>query len=189
MLKRSVESKANNPVKRCKYVEKGTNAIESSSIFNSTICHILSAHFGLGRLRLFKNHIVKNGGQLVENITHQSKLTHIIVEETVPFEKVSRLVGEDHLQDATVVKCTWISACIKSRCCIDMVPYRLEQKGVAQTKIYHTDVVPENKETISDEGISAQMYTTAVEASCASADEASNYTQNFSPGKLQVKIY
>ena len=53
------------------------------TIFRSFVFFILGAHFGSGRLKLFKNLISKHGGTCVESLESPKTLTHIIIEDSI----------------------------------------------------------------------------------------------------------
>lgn len=89
------------------------------SIFQSYVIHILPACFGHGRLKVFKTQVENNGGVLCQSIDNKS-LSHIIVEEGVSIEKILKLISKDVLNNVPVVKCTWLSNCLKHKRIVDV---------------------------------------------------------------------
>ncbi|XP_047738993.1 DNA polymerase lambda [Hyalella azteca] len=91
---------------------------EFEDLFLSRItCHILPASFGLKRMDIFKKQIEKYGGKLMPDVN--SSVTHIIVEDSIGKPNLEKLIDIHAIGSSIVVKCSWLSECLKSKSLID----------------------------------------------------------------------
>uniref|UniRef100_A0A2P2I6T7 DNA polymerase n=1 Tax=Hirondellea gigas TaxID=1518452 RepID=A0A2P2I6T7_9CRUS len=97
--------------------KKANTTNEEHQFLSSLRCHVLPAHFGKGRHGIFKKQIEKYGGHISETLNPE--VSHVIVEETVDINKVAKLVNKEVLKNSVIVKCTWISSCIKEKRIVD----------------------------------------------------------------------
>ena len=86
---------------------------ESCQFFSGLQFFILPAHFAKGRLNIFIKQIARFGGTTVPS--NSSNISFIIVEETVDNDKVKKLIDFLLYSKIPVVKCAWLSKCIKER--------------------------------------------------------------------------
>ncbi|KAF2365000.1 DNA polymerase beta palm domain [Trinorchestia longiramus] len=128
-MKRNISS-LNCCSKKQKLVENAPN--QDISFLSSVRCYIVPACFGLKRLEIFKRQIEKYGGSVIKSLDVTLALTHIIVEDSVDREKVEKLIDFKELCSTAVVKCSWISECLKNKSLLDesdhLIYRRLEDK-------------------------------------------------------------
>lgn len=93
-------------------------------MFQGVSIHILPAGIGKARCEIFQRQITQNGGK-IENAL-RSDVTHVIVEDTMEFERALRLLKVDTLPSSVkLVKCSWLSACISEKRLLDTTAHCL----------------------------------------------------------------
>lgn len=124
-MKRQACSPVSNLPKKKDFKTSDHVGNKSKNLFSSFKCHIFPANFGSGRKKLFENIVLKHGGQLVS-----VGPSHIIVEDSVTVENVKKQFENTNMLESNgvdVVKCSWISACVKHQKLVEMETHLLYQ--------------------------------------------------------------
>ena len=113
--------------------------VSTDKYFDGLYFYVLPAKFGTKRLEIFKKQIEKFGGISKIDLSSDcdSKLLHVIVEETVDKNQLDKLVNtSDILDDFIILKCTWISRCLKNKSLIDY----LQDEVLASSEFEKTNI-------------------------------------------------
>jgi hypothetical protein len=100
---------------------------EKSNFFSGLHFHIQQAGIGKARCQIFKKQIQNHGG-IYEESFNVDTATHIIVDENMNWERLSRLMKFDAPpKGVNILKSVWLSKCIKEKQLIeDLEPYQLD---------------------------------------------------------------
>lgn len=86
--------------------------------------HVLLAGIGQARAGIFQKQIIQNGGQVYGQFCPE--VTHIIVDEGMDCDRAFRLLKVQKLPPGMqLVKCSWLSLCIKEKKIVNTVGYSI----------------------------------------------------------------
>lgn len=202
-MKRAANTNISPASKFCRYTGTGTPHSDKQ-IFEALTCYVLPSSFGLGRLKIFTTQIQNYGGKVIESLNGDIFPTHIIVEDSIKTDKVSKLIKDKYLNDAYVVRCTWVSNCVKSKQCLDISQYTLSSPKIKVTKCSTNTITlaPAKEEQKAPLAASTSSYTSPSEIdkdthlhttqlSTANNQQSPqiNACSNAPTGKFQVCIY
>lgn len=135
----------------------------TNGIFNGMFIYILPAGIGKGRLNLFKDRIVNNGGQILDDWT-DGRLTHIVVDNGVSSDRLQKLleIGVEMKKDTELlqsktnkkqyVKISWLSDCLKTKNCLNVKDYVLDINVLTTTKDLPDKNAPGSSRSVEGEG-------------------------------------
>lgn len=85
------------------------------------------ANFGVGRLNIFQKLVKNNGGDLYDSLPLAcERVTHVIFEESLDADKIQKLIDSSQYQNAIFVRCSWLSACSKSKTKIETKDFEIK---------------------------------------------------------------
>ncbi|KAM3913672.1 DNA polymerase lambda isoform 1-T3 [Leptodactylus fuscus] len=109
-VKRVRES--SNPAEDTKKIKADVDV--QGKCFAGVHAHILTAGIGQARSGIFQKQIIQNGGQVYGQFCPE--VTHIIVDEGMDCDRALRLLKLQRFPaGAQLVKCSWLSLCIKEK--------------------------------------------------------------------------
>lgn len=92
-------------------------------MFAGTRVFIVPTGIGASRVKLFQSKLTEHGAAVV---CGEKAATHLVVAESLDEGRVSKIVDAESLQPAAkIVKCTWISDCLKSGLLLETASYEL----------------------------------------------------------------
>ncbi|XP_066457048.1 DNA polymerase lambda [Eleutherodactylus coqui] len=92
--------------------------------FAGVHAHVLPAGIGQARSGIFQKQIIQNGGQVSSQFCPE--VTHIIVDEGMDCDRAFRLLKLQKLPAGVqLVKCSWLSLCIKEKKVVDTAGYSI----------------------------------------------------------------
>ena len=158
-LKRKVEdgndepnSKQTKLLNSRKQKEETGTAIEE--IFHDLVIFIFPAGIQKARLQLFTSQVKKYGGCLKDSLAND--VTHIIVDEAMTIERMCKILKRDTPPaDKTIVKTTWLSACLRQKAIVSTTDFLLavpcsvptKSKDVENPQKSNTETEQEKTET------------------------------------------
>ncbi|XP_037787092.1 DNA polymerase lambda-like isoform X1 [Penaeus monodon] len=98
-----------------------------TDVFAGLKCFIHPANFGVGRLNIFQKLVKNNGGELYDSLPLAcERVTHVIFEESLDADKIQKLIDSSQYQNAIFVRCSWLSACSKSKTKIETKDFEIK---------------------------------------------------------------
>ncbi|XP_069836275.1 DNA polymerase lambda isoform X2 [Dendropsophus ebraccatus] len=181
-VKRSRES--GDPTQDKKKIKTDVDA--QGKCFTGVHAHILTAGIGQARSGIFQKQIIQNGGQVSNQFCPE--VTHIIVDEGMDCDRAFRLLKLQKLPpDVQLVKCSWLSLCIKEKKIVNTAGYSifiperyLDVKDEAEPEQRHRDIVVDRKP--DDEHPPAT-------ASCSQTEPASDVSKLSDSKDMKVQAF
>lgn len=148
--------------------------------------HVLLAGIGQARAGIFQKQIIQNGGQVYGQFCPE--VTHIIVDEGMDCDRAFRLLKLQKLPPGMqLVKCSWLSLCIKEKKIVNTVGYSifiperyLDVKDETEPEQRHEDIVIDRKP--DDE-------RTQATASCSHTELASDVSKLSDSKDFKVQAF
>uniref|UniRef100_A0A1E1XQK5 DNA polymerase n=1 Tax=Amblyomma sculptum TaxID=1581419 RepID=A0A1E1XQK5_AMBSC len=115
-------------------------------MFAGTRVFIVPTSIGGPRVKLLQRKLTEHGAAVV---CDEKLATHMVVAEALDEGRVAKIVDTESLQPAVkIVKCTWISDCLKSGLLLETAAYELRCKALPTAGAScspHCDVAPPKK--------------------------------------------
>lgn len=123
-------------------------------------CFIHPANFGIGRLSIFQKLVKNNGGDIFDTLPWAcERVTHVIFEESLDADKIQKLIDPSQYQNAFFVKCSWLSACSKSKTKIDTKDFEIKlSTECSKDKNVPSSVEPPKLNSQSTNGVQNAAY-------------------------------
>lgn len=122
--------------------------------------HIIDSNIIRARMNVYETQIRKYGGQFLRKVTSDDRITHLLVDDDLPEEKVAKIIAtrfpkllEDGEGETKLLRTKWLSACLKHKKLVDPAPY-----------VVHLPK-PEEKTEV-DQAKGKPRYSTVVFRSC-----------------------
>ena len=158
-LKRKVEDGNGEPnSKKTKLLNSRKQKEETGTtieeIFHDLVIFIFPAGIQKARLQLFKSQVKKYGGCLKDSLTND--VTHVVVDEAMTTERMCKILKRDTPPpDKTIVKTTWLSACLRQKAIVSTTDFLLaipcsvptKSKDVENPQKSNTETEQEKTET------------------------------------------
>ena len=158
-LKRKVEDGNGEPnSKKTKLLnsrkQKEETGTTTEEIFHDLVIFIFPAGIQKARLQLFKSQVKKYGGCLKDSLTND--VTHVVVDEAMTTERMCKILKRDTPPpDKTIVKTTWLSACLRQKAIVSTTDFLLaipcsvptKSKDVENPQKSNTETEKEKTET------------------------------------------
>uniref|UniRef100_A0A1E1X922 DNA polymerase n=1 Tax=Amblyomma aureolatum TaxID=187763 RepID=A0A1E1X922_9ACAR len=121
-------------------------------MFAGTRIFIVPTSIGGPRVKLLQSKLTEHGAAVV---CDEKVATHLIVAESLDEDRLSKIVDAESLHpEVKIVKCTWISDCLKSELLLETATYELRCKALSTAGSScspHTDGAPPKKARHSSE--------------------------------------
>lgn len=92
-------------------------------MFSGARIFIVPTGIGGPRVKLYKSKAAEHGATVVSD---EKLATHVVVGESLDGDRISKIVDTANLRTSVkIVKCTWLSECLKSRSLLETTTYEL----------------------------------------------------------------
>ncbi|XP_077544289.1 DNA polymerase lambda-like isoform X4 [Haemaphysalis longicornis] len=106
-----------------------TDAALEVTMFTGARVYVVPTGIGGPRVKLFQSKLAEHGAVVLSG---EKTATHLAVAESLDEGRVSKLVDTSSLEpSAKVVKCTWISDCLKSASLLETAAYELRYRALS----------------------------------------------------------
>lgn len=106
-----------------------TDAALEVTMFAGARVYVVPTGIGGPRVKLFKSKLAEHGAVVLSG---EKTATHLAVAESLDEGRVSKLVDTSSLElSAKVVKCTWISDCLKNASLLETAAYELRYRALS----------------------------------------------------------
>lgn len=134
--------------------------LNGKPIWRGFTFYVLPLKFGPVRQKLLENQIIKHSGSLFKDADNFDCIQYCIVEETITFDYLFENNYCTQFENASFIKCSWISHCVKADEVLPIHGYAILENTFLKLKI------SERIKSIKDEGESSGLGRTDDKESC-----------------------